>query len=287
MIDVPFAYALTVGMVATVNPCGFPMLPAYLSWFVGVDDEHLPGVSRIPRALGAGAAVSLGFVAVFGLLGIPIRAGLTSLYGWAPWLTIAVGLGLAALGVAMLLGRRPALILPRIDRGAHSRTVWSMVVFGASYAIASLGCTLPLFLSVVAGRPNATSGALTAGAYGLGMGLVLMALALALALARQPLVRRLAAARASMDRVAGGFLVLAGLYLVWYWLANLSEDPATVGTGASPLPVVDAWSTALAARLGSWGTSLALVLAAVLIGALALALAGRRPAKPDPVAARQ
>jgi cytochrome c-type biogenesis protein len=42
VIDVPFAYALTVGMVATVNPCGFPMLPAYLSWFVGVDEDARP-----------------------------------------------------------------------------------------------------------------------------------------------------------------------------------------------------------------------------------------------------
>jgi len=274
VIDVPFAYALTAGMVATVNPCGFPMLPAYVSWFVGVDDAG-PGLARVPRALGAGAAVSLGFLAVFGAVGVPINAGLTWLYRGAPWLTIVVGLALAGLGVAMLLGHRPSFALPRLDRGGRSRTAWSMVVFGASYAVASLGCTLPLFLSVVAGRPNAASGALTVGAYGLGMGLVLMALAVALALAHQPLVRRLAAARATIDRVAGALLVLAGLYLVWYWAANLSEDYRGTGTGSSPLPAVDGWSTALAERFGTWGTGMALVLAAVLVGAVVLTVAGR------------
>ena len=34
----PFALALTAGMAATVNPCGFALLPAYLSAFVGLDD---------------------------------------------------------------------------------------------------------------------------------------------------------------------------------------------------------------------------------------------------------
>ena len=161
MIDVPFAYALTVGMVATVNPCGFPMLPAYVSWFVGVDEDARPGAARIPRALTAGLAVSAGFLLVAGALGVPVHAGLTELYRVMPWLTILIGAGLAAMGVALLLGHRPGLALPRLDRGGRSRGIGSMVAFGASYAVASLGCTLPLFLSVVAGRPNATSGALT------------------------------------------------------------------------------------------------------------------------------
>ncbi len=28
-------FAFTLGLVAAVNPCGFPMLPAYLALFVG------------------------------------------------------------------------------------------------------------------------------------------------------------------------------------------------------------------------------------------------------------
>ena len=37
VIDAPLAYAFGVGMVATVNPCGFAMLPAYLSFFLGLE----------------------------------------------------------------------------------------------------------------------------------------------------------------------------------------------------------------------------------------------------------
>ena len=37
--DSVWAYYLTLGMVATVNPCGFAMLPAYLSYFLGLEGE--------------------------------------------------------------------------------------------------------------------------------------------------------------------------------------------------------------------------------------------------------
>ena len=40
MFDVPVALALGAGMLATVNPCGFAILPAYLGFFVGSDDDE-------------------------------------------------------------------------------------------------------------------------------------------------------------------------------------------------------------------------------------------------------
>ena len=35
----PFGFAFGVGMVAAVNPCGFAMLPAYLSLYLGAHEE--------------------------------------------------------------------------------------------------------------------------------------------------------------------------------------------------------------------------------------------------------
>jgi len=269
VIDVPFAYAFTVGMVATVNPCGFPLLPAWLSYFIGLDDPEPANegrAGRVPRALVAGAAVSAGFLVVFGILGVPVHAGRSSIYRWAPWLTIVIGAGLVALGLAMLLGWRLRVPVPHVAGGGASRSLASMGLFGVSYAVASLGCSLPLFLTVVANRPNAASGALAFLAYGLGMSVVLMALALALALARSSLVGRLRAVVRYVDRVAAVLLVAVGSYLIWYWAHNLSQDGRTI-VGASPVRVVDSWSswaaTELAERGAGLGVGLAVVLAAV------------------------
>ena len=42
-------YAFAAGMLATLNPCGFTLLPAYLSYYLGrADDEE--GVSIWTRA---------------------------------------------------------------------------------------------------------------------------------------------------------------------------------------------------------------------------------------------
>ncbi|CAN5226029.1 cytochrome c biogenesis CcdA family protein [soil metagenome] len=285
MIDVPLAYAFTAGLVATVNPCGFPMLPAYLSYFIGLDDADADGDSRVPRALVAAGAVSLGFLAVFAVLGIPINAGLSWIYRAMPWFTLVVGAGLLLLGAAMLSGRKLTLSLPRLDRGGNSRRFVSMVLFGVSYAVASLSCTLPIFLVVVAGtteRVNFASGILAFVAYGVGMSLVLMVLSLGLALARESMVRRMRHALRYADRAAGVLLVAVGAYLLHYGIYAM--DPANPAA-ITPVGAIGDWSAAAATWLAEGGTGLGLVLAAVVAlgaGWAVLSRRRRRRRRPSP-----
>ncbi len=78
------ALAFIAGTVATVNPCGFALLPAYLSYFLGLgDDRRGSGESANPvlRALAVSAAVTLGFVVVFGVMGV---TGPRCRAGWGP-----------------------------------------------------------------------------------------------------------------------------------------------------------------------------------------------------------
>ncbi len=284
MIDAPLAYAFTAGLVATVNPCGFPMLPAYLSYFIGVDDAEADGNGRVPRALVAAGAVSLGFLAVFSVLGIPINAGVTWIYRAMPWLTLVIGAVLVALGVGMLFGRRITLALPRLDRGGESRRFGSMVLFGVSYAIASLSCTLPVFLTVVAGtteRSNSMSGLLAFVAYGLGMSLVLLAVSVALALARESMIRRLRHALRYAHRVAGGLLVAVGAYLLYYGVYAM--DP-TNPSALSPVDAVGDWSSSATTWLARGGTALGLAMAALVALAVLVVVAARRSPVPEPVA---
>ena len=277
MIDAPFAYAFTCGLVAAVNPCGFPMLPAYLSYFIGLDDDGTDRGARVLRAIASAGAVSLGFLAVFATLGIPINAGVTAIYEVMPWLTIVIGGLLIALGIAMLAGWKPTVLLPRLDRGGRSRRFGSMVLFGVSYAIASLGCTLPVFLIVVAGtveRSNPLSGALAFLVYCLGMTVVLMTVSVALALARDGLVRRVRELSRFVDRASGALLVAVGAYLVWYGVYAASPDNSTSST---PVAWVEQWSADVSTWLRDGGTGLGIVLAALVVAAAGISLRLRRP----------
>lgn len=262
-MNVDLTWAFTAGMVAAVNPCGFPMLPAYLSWFIGIEDEGDDRASRVPRAIAAALAVSAGFFAVFAALGLPVNAGVTELYRLMPWLTIVIGAVLVAAGLAMLAGRRLVPTLPRLERGGRSRRTGSMVLYGASYAVASLGCTLPLFLVVVAGtteRESPLSGAAAFAAFASGTTLVLTTVSLALALARDGMVRWIRSVLPYVDRIAGALLVVVGAYLVLYGVEAIRDDDAA----SSPVAAVERWSSDAAAWLEEGGTTVGLAMAVVV-----------------------
>ncbi|MDK8844919.1 cytochrome C biogenesis protein, partial [Corynebacterium striatum] len=56
--------AFLTGMLATVNPCGFAMLPTYLAYFIGSGPDA--GRKRpLLAGLQAGVALSAGFATVF------------------------------------------------------------------------------------------------------------------------------------------------------------------------------------------------------------------------------
>ena len=70
MIDAPIGLAFTAGLVATVNPCGFAMLPAYLSFFAGMDEGPTSRVRAVLRALLVGLVLTAGFILVFLIFGV-------------------------------------------------------------------------------------------------------------------------------------------------------------------------------------------------------------------------
>ena len=268
MIEAPLALAFGSGMVATVNPCGFALLPAYLSFFLGVDDPSPDARASVPRALAVGATVTLGFVAVFGLVGALVSHASSAIEEWLPYIDLALGVGLVVLGVAMLAGFQVTLSLPHLARGGNDRSLPSMFLFGVSYALASLSCTLPVFLGpAVAGTftsSNVTSGLAVFGAYALGMGLVLVVLTVALALARQSIVGRMRSALRYVNRVSGALLVLAGAYVTWYgaFALRVQDDPETF---AGPVDWVTGWSADITSWVQSTGPErIGLALAALI-----------------------
>ncbi|MGQ0826697.1 MAG: cytochrome c biogenesis CcdA family protein [Actinomycetota bacterium] len=265
MIDAPIALAFTAGMVATVNPCGFAMLPAYLAYFVGTDNDadHGPAVGR---GVAVSVSVSGGFLVVFAVAGVLFSAGFRAFVDYVPWVSLALGIGLVALGLSMLCGFHLTVALPRLERGGRRRTLASMFVFGISYAVASLGCTLPVFLSVVSGtvaRSTFVSGMVSFVAYGLGMSAVLITLTLAVASAKESLVTRLRRSVRYVDRAGGALLVVAGGYLAYYWVANLASEPGSRPSSAG-------WAEQLSYRLSNWldtnGLRAGIVIAGVLTG---------------------
>ena len=226
----PFGFTFGVGMVAAVNPCGFAMLPAYLSLYLGAHEEGFvkhPSMSRLLRALLVGATVSSGFVLLFGLAGLVISAGGTLLLEVMPSLGIVIGGVLVLIGFWMFAGR--TLHASAVERftgrmgDPRNVSIPGFFVFGLAYGAASLSCTLPAFLAVVGS--SLASGGVMAGAgrffgFSLGMAAVLVTLTLALAFFKQGLVRWLRRAVPYVRLASAILLVLAGAYVIFYWLSS-------------------------------------------------------------------
>jgi cytochrome c biogenesis protein CcdA len=213
------ALAFGAGIFAAVNPCGFAMLPAYLSFVQGLEGPEADRRTTVLRSLWVAGAVAAGFTAVFGTLGILINGFSIEVRHQLPWVSIGIGALLVVLGVAMLFGFEPVLKLPKLDRGGQDQGLASMFLFGVSYAIASVGCTIgPFLISVVAAfsSESTLAGMASFLAYAAGMALVLVTLTVSLALARRSIVTRLRQVLPWVQRIAGGLLVLAGAYTAYY-----------------------------------------------------------------------
>ena len=261
--------ALTAGMVAAFNPCGFALLPAYLALFLG-DQAGAKSTSSVMRALAVGAAVTTGFVAVFGLAGILISAFAVQVSAWTPYLTVVVGPFLVGLGIWLVSGRELSVRLPRWSR-ATDEGLFGMFTYGVIYATVSLSCTIPVFLVAVVGTfraDNFAAGVAVLLAYAAGMGLVLTSLAVALALAKDGVVQRSRSVLPWLNRISGVLLIVAGAYVTWYGYVEirvLNGDLVERG----PVDAVARWSGEISTFVEAHRGALALAAAVVIFaGAL-------------------
>jgi len=218
VLDGSAAIALGAGTLAALNPCGFALLPAYLSLLVTGEDNPRTSTSVL-RALRMTAAMTAGFVLVFAVFGLAVAPFAASAQQHLPWVSVVIGVVLVAAGLWQLSGR--TLALPTLWRrsGPVTTRLSSMFGFGVAYALASLTCTIAPFLAVVvsAFRADDTlSGLVLFALYAAGMGLVVGSAAIAVALAQGSLVKRARSLGGVVPKVGAALLVIVGAYVAYY-----------------------------------------------------------------------
>lgn len=231
------------GMLATINPCGFAMLPAYISYFLNLDNAGTkrdggsaplaaagvpgpvalvaPRAELVVRAVQVGAITTAGFLVLFVTAGTLISLGARFIIGAVPWIGLVIGAALFLMGIWVVTGHHltiPGLSTFRVER---RRTLGGFFLYGIAYGLASLTCTLPIFLAVIGTvflNGLALQGVGQFVAYSLGMGLVIVALTISLAFFKGALVKRIRRIIPYVERISAVLLIGAGGYLVYYWL---------------------------------------------------------------------
>lgn len=220
----PVGYAFAAGMVASVNPCGIILLTSYAFYQMRGEGTSSTVARRVFWGLIISVVITTGFVLIFALVGGAIVAGGQWLVRIFPYANLVIGVGMTALGIWLLTTHRTlGISAAKGMTVSPRRSLGNAFLFGITYALASLGCTLPVFLVVVGGGLTSEGIVASLGqflGYALGMGSVIFVVNVGAALFKRAMARWLRSVIPYAHRLSAIFLIGAGVYLIYYWLVQ-------------------------------------------------------------------
>ncbi len=202
---------LAAGASALLSPCGYPMLPGYISYYMGVK-------SSLRKAVPHGLACALGIVTVFSTIG-----AIASLVGavinpYIPILELVAGIATVFLGVTMLIEINfSALSLPL--KAPKRRGTTGIFLYGVVYGLATLGCSAPIFFAILfwAIAGGLVSGIITFLIYSIGMGLPMILTTILVAMAKEATLKRIVNVTPWLQKISGVILIIIGIYLIYFY----------------------------------------------------------------------
>ncbi len=219
-----FILSFTGGVLSFLSPCAFPLLPSYILYRLA-KRKDFKGRNRfrlLLRGVKIGLVVSAGFNSVFTVLGLASSYLLQEIARFIPQILLGMGLSLSLLGFLKIMGRRLSIsfsLFPPGFLGAlNSEGTVLSFLYGFIYAIASLGCSLPVFLMVVfvASGETTISMVLAYTFYFIGASVFMVLISTLTLLSRETVQIRFTGLMPVIDKLTGIVLFLSGVYMVFY-----------------------------------------------------------------------
>jgi cytochrome c-type biogenesis protein len=211
--------ALLLGIMSFFAPCAFPLLPGYISYYLG----RYEGGTTLRGSLKAGIVAATGINGLFAMIGAAVALGASAVRSYLDYLKPGVGVVIVLLGLAMVLGKTEfftkfetffASYSAKLSRRSqHS----GLLLYGVGYGLAVMGCQVPVFIWLVlegltAGGP--VQAILVFLSFSIGMGCMMVAVSLLAGTAKRAILDRLKALMPYINRACGLILILVGLYFL-------------------------------------------------------------------------
>ena len=213
------AFGFVAGIGAFFAPCAFALFPAYISYYMTTAGANRDSPSRslvLGLTCAAGSAVFFALAAV----AIALLGGVISRYLIA--LKPVVAIGVALLGIGLVADvRLPSVSMPLVTAGARLPTAAGVFLYGFGYALASTGCTLPIYVSIIVlPLTSGFAGAalITFASFAAAMAFMMLLTSLLVGMAKASVLQRLQASTVRIKRASGVVLILAGIYLGYYYI---------------------------------------------------------------------
>ena len=227
MVNIAIAsLAFSAGLVSFVNPCGFALLPVYIAYYFkneNLEKKSLP--KRIFFALLLGIIVSLGFAFTFSIIGALVSYIGKGLLKYVGWFDLFIGFLLIIIGFIYLFNLNSKINLSKLtNMGENLKSnklnnkYISFFLYGVGFAIASLGCTLPIFLLVVTAAIKSNgllNGIATFLIYAAGMSFFMVIFSIAIAIFKTFMEKSLKRAAVYICKLGSVIVIISGLYLIY------------------------------------------------------------------------
>ena len=218
-------FTFSSGLIAAFNPCGVLMFPAYIGYQLKsinqINSQKRVVFALFIKALSLGIFTSLGFVVLFGFMGLLLGLFGSLIRVWVPLMGLIIGVLLIVVGV-FLLGFRTKINILFLSRasslgsGIKNQNL-GMFVFGIGYGIASLSCALPIYLAaiglVLGTNLNISNIIFNSLIYALGMGVVMISTSVGVVIFKHSVNSFVSKISRSVEYIGSVLMIIAGIFL--------------------------------------------------------------------------
>ena len=218
--------AFISGIMAFFGPCGVAMLPAYISYLLGMDvKKNNLKPKSITKSLAFGIITTLGIISVYLFMGALFSFSGAILKPTIPIMGFMLGIILIALGIIVYFEKFPYIsfyhvkLSKRLNKKGNFNALYA---FGVGYAIAQLSCTLPIFLLVVSQAllvGNFIDGMLVFLIYGVGISLGMVIITIGTMISKEAIQKYINFIVPHMRKLTSLVLIGAGLYQIYFQIA--------------------------------------------------------------------
>lgn len=214
-----YLLALLAGVMSFFAPCAFPLMPGYISYYLG----RYEGGPTLRGSVKAGIASATGINGIFALIGAAVAVGGAAVKSYLMYLAPGVGVAIILLGLAMVFGKTEIFdrfggILSSYSSKLGGGARYSgLFLYGVGYGLASMGCQAPVFIALIfAGL--ASGGALEALliflSFSVGMGTTMLTLSVIVGTAKMTILERVRKMVPYINRACGVILIIVGVYFL-------------------------------------------------------------------------
>lgn len=218
-MDTLLVFSFLAGFGSFFSPCSVALIPAYVGFSLKGKESNLSLFLKIKDGLILGFVAALGILSVYSLFAILVSLARNIVAPILFYFALGTGAFLIILGTLMFMGKARGL---EISLPFKPRTpLAGFLTFGIAFGLGSLGCTLPLFLLVIANALAAQNLVLSLFHFvffATPIILLIIGFTLASFFAREAVARFLAKFTPVLMKLSALVIILAGAYIIYFQL---------------------------------------------------------------------